>query len=153
MVNRKRYEEWERAVVHEFWDPAKARTKAKVLVVCDSLGDYKTKAASYATMYHIGKGCPDRVKVGTENGTVFYPATDTGGLTNYKVKEGERPRFEGKALRPEDGANVYREWKRLSGKRRVYGGVADRLEKWLASCPAFRTKRGWSSRRRGRKKR
>lgn len=77
----------------------------------------------------------DLVKAGTEDGTVFYPATDTGGLTNYRVKSGDAPRFSGPAMDPKDVKGVYREWRRISGKKRFYGGVFGELERWLSSCP------------------
>eukprot|EP00873_Tetraselmis_striata_P043709 jgi/Tetstr1/463973/TSEL_008778.t1 len=135
-IDRAAYEAWERAVVDRFWGEASARTKRKALVVCHA-PDLAAAPTRHIRMHHIGKGEPDGVKVGTDadRGVVFHPATDTGGLTNYRHPATERPAFHGRPRLPDDVDGVYAEWKRMSGKARLYGGARDGLRRWLASCP------------------
>lgn len=133
--SKREYRRWEEKVVQRFWDPTVAVKKVKVLVVCD-VPLVRPDGVVYIPMYHIGKRGADLVKAGTSDGTVFYPATDTGGLTNYRVREGDAPRFSGTRMNPDDAKGVYREWRRLSGKKKFFGGVFEGLRRWLSSCPA-----------------
>jgi hypothetical protein len=88
-------------------------------------------------MFHLGKRQPDYVSYGHDLlKTVFvYPATDVGGLTNYRQPIGEKPDF---ALHDHIGLSLtdtYSTWLRLSGKRMFIGsGIRASFAKWLTSC-------------------
>lgn len=121
------YGAWERTVIERF-SGQPARTKRKTIVVCHA-PRLAAQPVQHLRMHHIGSGKPDGVKIGTDpdRGVVLHPATDTGGLTNYRHPAAARPVFHGRSF------PLRR--KRLSGKARLFGGVKDGLRRWLRTCP------------------
>lgn len=145
-VDRDAYREWERSVISAFWPPRAGRgtpsSRRKVIAVavppwpCRRRRRRRRPPTSPCGTSGTGRRAPCAVKSGADAdaGVTLYPATDTGGLTNYRVPLGARPRFAGSAL--------YAEWLRLSGRKRFWGGgVRDGFARWARSVPA-----GWTVR-------
>lgn len=157
-ANREAYAAWEARVISEFHQRSdyagkREAVRRKVVVVAvPPRHDGRGAQLGYIRMWHIGKGETDAVKAGRDavSKTTFYPATDTGGLTNVRSEmNAPRPRFVGKTFGPapvsvRDVAEAYTEWLRLSGKtgfRAANGSGPVRVgfRKWIQSVPD-----GWS---------
>jgi hypothetical protein len=82
----------------------------------------------------------NKTSSGLDGTDFFYPAIDTGGLTNYRQKLGQSNRFLPKRfLVDEKNLNInlidkiYKTWKRYSGKTRFYGNIKQGLTRALHS--------------------
>lgn len=93
-------------------------------------------------LYHIGQAGKNNIKYGyrEDKRQFFYPATDLGGLTNFRQSLGSKPKFVGNHYHAEVATvtRVYNEWLRLSGKTRFTGiGLRKSVDKWMRSCKEF----------------
>ncbi|AUF82111.1 putative glutaredoxin [Tetraselmis virus 1] len=134
--SKKEYQNWEKRVI----DLArrgcgKKMTKNKVIVVADIPDQIeKTKL----DLHHIGNKRKEAVSLGPDasKGVYFYPATDTGGLTNYRRELLKKPSFvKGVFFTKEEANQAYEEWKSLSKREKFHGGVKDGFKKWMRSLP------------------
>jgi len=92
----------------------------------------------YIQLYHIGEKKINKTSYGVKGNEFFYPAIDTGGLTNYKQKVGTKSAFLPKKYYLQPGStidvdNIYKTWKSYSKKTRFYGNLKKELTKALHS--------------------
>lgn len=99
------------------------RDKVILCVIPDKTKVYPEKIQ----LYHAGKGALDHVSIGPGN----YPATDFGGLTNYKSI---RPRFLLKTSFPvtSSAKEIVRLWTQWMG-RPIHGPVLRNVSRWIRS--------------------
>lgn len=148
-MSRAEYEAWESRVLAESWDDAYRRTRRKAIVfayhpsllpIADSMEKRDVQ------LYHLGKQKESAVAIGwnASRDDFVLPATDTGGLTNLRLKLGERlPRGTRTFASSASASDVYREWKRVSGKRSftpasVYTGFCKWMHSVRRELPAYR---------------
>lgn len=159
------YKEWEKNIIKNFYTKS---TNAKLILpknneplyaykdkvtlvlnfidsngipISKSVEDNKTvPAKEYITLYHIGEKQMNKTSYGFKDDDFFYPAIDTGGLTNYKQKLGTKPAFLPKKyhiipskLTIKEIDSIYKTWKQYANKTKFYGNLKKELHKALFS--------------------
>jgi hypothetical protein len=165
MKSESEYRDWEKSVVKHFFKAGTSNilqpprdgsplyaTKNKVTVVLnfvDEMGTLDSQKVSsskelpekeYINLYHIGEKRINKTARGQNDGDFFYPAIDTGGLTNYKQKIGTKPNFlkhkyfiDPKRVTQKTILDVYKTWKKYSNKARFYGNILYGFSKAIRS--------------------
>jgi hypothetical protein len=156
------YKEWEKKVIQNFYTVKKSSKltlpkknkelyayKNKVTLVLNFINNgipistnveqnKNLPPKEYIQLYHIGEKQMNKTSYGVKENDFFYPAIDTGGLTNYKQKVGTKPAFLPKKYHIQPGStinvnNIYKTWKSYSKKTRFYGNLKKELTKALHS--------------------
>lgn len=100
---------------------------------------FSLNQSEYIDLYHMGQNKIDKVKSGydSENKVYMHPASDYGGLTNYRQPLDTKSKLiSNSSFRkiylshstPEKdikkmSREIYNEWKRISNKSRLYGNI------------------------------
>lgn len=158
------YKEWEKNVINQFYIKSKSDKltlpkngfplyayKDKVTLVLNfiendipiskSVEENKVlPPKQYIQLYHIGEKQMNKTSYGVKDTEFFYPAIDTGGLTNYKQKVGSKPSFLPKKyhiipskLTQKEITSIYKTWKQYSKKKKFHGNLKKELTKALRS--------------------
>jgi hypothetical protein len=148
MVTKEEYSSWEKKVIGRFFLSGKLFEKKKWIlfffneVEMDDLsrGDWtRLEEKKKVKLFHMGKGKEDSVSYGkdSEEGTFKFAGTDTGGLTNVKIKEEEGIRFLAFEEKIEKGTtdSLFSAWLTLSKKKAFFPEKETRegFDKWVES--------------------
>jgi len=161
------YKQWEKSVIEHFYNKSKSTSlklpkdnsplyayKNKVILVLNFItndapisekvekGNKDLPKKEYINLYHIGEKKINKTSSGLKDNDFFYPAIDTGGLTNYKQQLGTKPKFLEKKFLIDNNVKkvsqktineIYKTWKLYSDKKRFYGNLKKELSKAIHS--------------------
>ena len=169
MISKEEYQKFENRISEDLYHEKKIKTDLvprigkpsvielnKVILVLDFVNkDGKSMSqlikdkninnineTSYVSLYHIGNKKKDTVKIGydKDKNMVIFPATDFGGLTNYRLRVGNRDELSKTKINIIQSSNInnvlndiYYTWKKLSKKNRLYGGIKNKLKLFITS--------------------
>lgn len=134
MVTKEEYSRWEKEVISAFYSGKKVEKRKWILFFFSkqemdhlSVGDWtRLQTKKKVSLFHMGKGKEDFVSYGKEqegDSSVFkFAGTDTGGLTNVKVREDEGIRlfaFEGEVEKGKTDS-LFSAWLSLSKKKAFF---------------------------------
>ena len=158
------YKSWEKDVINNFYTKGKSNTlklpednaplyayKNKVNICINFIengvdnatrvenGDKDLYTKKYIKLYHIGEQKINKTSSGLQDNDFFYPAIDSGGLTNYKQQLGTKSQFLDekflltKKVKASTIDAIYKTWKKYAGKTRFYGNLKNGLTKAINS--------------------